>query len=173
MSDYRRPSINEHLPYAKNYIDKVSGTDFLKVLQKSLIRNLTILQTLSDAQWNHSYAEGKWTVKEVLIHIMDTERIFAYRALRVARNDTTPLQGFEQDDYIPHSEATNRSSASIIEEYELLRRSTLVMFKNMSTTMLDRVGTASGGPCTPLALGFMIAGHEIHHWEILSERYGL
>jgi hypothetical protein len=102
---------------------------------------------------------------------MDTERIFAYRALRISRNDQSPLQGFDQDDYVPYYETNNRSITSLLEEYELLRRSSIALFKNMSKEMLDRMGTASDAPISVLALGFMTAGHEIHHWQILKERY--
>lgn len=171
MAIYRIPQAHESLEYSRTYIRKVEGYDFVEILTRSLIKNVTKLKTLSDAQWNHKYGDTKWTVKEVLIHIMDTERIFAYRALRVSRNDATPLASFEQNDYVPFYEVDNRRPDSLIEEYELLRRSTIAMFKNMSTEMLDRMGTASGGPISVLALGFMIAGHEIHHWEILEDKY--
>ena len=171
MSLHRKPQDHESLDYSKTYIRKVPGYDFLSVLQQSLAKNLAKLHTLSEEQWNAKYADDKWTVKEVLIHIMDTERIFAYRALRIGRGDEKPLQGFDQNDYVPNSEAAQRSISSLLEEYELLRRSTIALFKNMSTEMLDRMGTASGGPFSALALGFMIAGHEIHHWEIFEERY--
>jgi len=171
MSTHRRPQAHESMEYSKTYIRKVEGLDFLTTLTQSLAKNLAKLQTLTEDQWNYQYAPDKWTIKEVLIHILDTERIFAYRALRISRNDKLPMQGFEQNDYVNYYEVNNRNAASLIEEYELLRRSTIAMFKNMSTEMLDRIGTASGGPFSALALGFMIAGHEIHHWEILAEQY--
>ncbi len=171
MSTHRRPQAHESMEYSKTYIRKVEGLDFLTNLTQSLAKNLAKLQTLTEDQWNYQYAPDKWTIKEVLIHILDTERIFAYRALRISRNDKLPMQGFEQNDYVNYYEVNNRNAASLIEEYELLRRSTIAMFKNMSTEMLDRIGTASGGPFSALALGFMIAGHEIHHWEILAEQY--
>lgn len=173
MSTHRRPAAHESMEYSKTYIRKVENADFIAVLTQSLIKNLTKLQTLTEDQWNSRYAADKWTIKEVLIHILDTERIFAYRALRVSRNDKLPMQGFEQNDYVHYYEVAHRSPASLIEEYELLRRSTISLFKNMSTEMLDRMGIASGGPFSALALGFMITGHEIHHWEILEERYGI
>lgn len=167
----RRPEAHESIDYFKTYIRKVPGDDFLTALRQSLAQNLAKLNTLTEEQWNHKYADDKWTVKEVLLHIMDTERIFAYRALRIARNDKTPLMGFEQDDYVPYYEPNSRTAASLVEEYELLRRSTIALFQNMSADMLDRMGTASGGHVSALALGFMTAGHEIHHWQILEERY--
>jgi len=173
MSTHRRPAAHESMDYSKTYIRKVKNPDFIAVLSQSLAKNLAKLQTLTEAQWNSQYAADKWTVKEVLIHILDTERIFAYRALRISRNDKLPMQGFEQNDYVQYYEVAHRSPASLLKEYELLRRSTISLFKNMSTKMLDRIGTASGGPFSALALGFMITGHEIHHWEILEERYGI
>ncbi len=173
MSTHRRPSAHESMEYSKTYIRKVAGDDFIATLRQSLAKNLAKLQILTEDQWNLQYAANKWTVKEVLIHILDTERIFAYRALRISRNDKLPMQGFEQNEYVPYYEVANRSTASLIEEYELLRRSTIALFKNMSIEMLDRMGTASGGSFSALALGFMIAGHEIHHWEILEELYGI
>ena len=173
MSTHRRPQAHESMEYSKTYIRKVEGFDFIDTLSKSLAKNLAKLQILTTAQWNHQYAPDKWTVKEVLIHILDTERIFAYRALRISRNDQLPMQGFEQNDYVKYYEVDKRNAASLLEEYELLRRSTISLFRNMSTEMLDRIGTASGGPFSALALGFMIAGHEIHHWDILEERYGI
>ena len=173
MSTHRRPAAHESLAYFKTYIRKVENTDFVAVLTQSLAKNLAKLQTLTEDQWNSRYAEDKWTIKEVLIHLLDTERIFAYRALRISRNDKLPMQGFEQNEYVSYYEVAHRSPASLMEEYELLRRSTISLFKNMSTEMLDRMGTASGGPFSALALGFMIAGHEIHHWEILEEQYGI
>lgn len=173
MSKLRRPQDHESVDYFKTYIRKVEGDDFLAVLRQSLAQNLAKLNTLTEEQWNSKYGSDKWTIKEVLIHIMDTERIFAYRALRISRNDKTPLMGFEQNDYVPFYEPDSRSGNSLIEEYELLRRSTISMFQNMTTDMLDRIGTASGGHVSTLALGYMIAGHENHHWQILEERYGV
>ena len=159
MPTQRRPQVHESMEYSKTYIRKVIGLDFITTLNQSLAKNLAKLQTLSEDQWNHRYADGKWTVKEVLIHILDTERIFAYRALRISRNDQLPLQGFEQNEYVNYYEVAQRTPASLIEEYELLRRSTVALFKNMSTEMLDRIGTASGGPFSTLALGFMTVSY--------------
>ena len=173
MSIHRRPTDQEFMPYYNTYISKVEGFDFVATLNQSLAKNLAKLQTLTEAQWDSKYDSDKWTVKEVLIHLLDTERIFAYRALRISRNDKTALSGFEQNDYVDFYEANSRSIPSLLEEYELLRRSTISMFKNMSNEMLDRTGTASGGTVSALALGYMIAGHEIHHWEIFEDKYEL
>ncbi|MDH3652238.1 MAG: DinB family protein, partial [Saprospiraceae bacterium] len=112
-----------------------------------------------------------WTVKELLLHMIDTERIFAYRALRIARSDLTPMAGFDQDDYVPYSNANERSSTSIVSEYSAVRQATIQLFKNFTDAMYAKCGTASERPFTPLALGFIIAGHEIHHLRILMEKY--
>lgn len=173
MATLRRPSDHEAIEYYRTYIQKVGGNDFVQTLQQSLAKNLAKLQSLSEAQWNYKYEADKWTVKEVLVHLLDTERIFAYRALRIARNDKTPLPGFDQNDFVPNSEAQGRSIPSLLEEYELVRRANIALFKNMSDAMLNRMGTASNGGFSVLALGYMIAGHEIHHWELFADRYGI
>ena len=166
-----RPADHESHDYFKLYINQVSGNDFVQTLKDSLQSTLQLLKNLDDSKWDFRYAEGKWSIKEVMIHIMDTERIFAYRALRISRNDMTPLPGFEQDDYAPFYDPDNRSIESIIDEYEAVRKATISMFKNFNDDMLGRIGTASESPVSARALGFMVAGHEIHHVRILNERY--
>jgi hypothetical protein len=167
----RRPLSSEYNPYYETYIGKVKGDDFVQKLRVQKFETLAILSKLSDEEWNHKYAPEKWTVKEVMMHIMDTERIFAYRALRIARNDLTPLPGFDQNDYVPYYHAAHRSGSSIMEEYESVRSSTITLFENLSDEDFGRLGAASGSSVTSLSLGFMIAGHEIHHVQLLQERY--
>ncbi len=169
----RRPSDHECDPYYTTYIEQVEGDDFLKVLIRSKDKTSKLLETIEPGRWDHRYAPGKWTVKELLIHMIDTERIFAYRALRIARNDKTPMAGFDQDEYVPTSGATDRSPASIINEYLAVRGATIELFKNFTDEMYARSGTASDRPFTPLALGFITAGHEIHHLRLLSEKYDI
>lgn len=120
---------------------------------------------------NFSYAQGKWTIAEVLIHLMDTERIFQYRALRFARNDKTELQGFDQDSYVPESQAPNRNRNDILEEFIAIRKSSIALFASLNDEMLLRSGLASGAKMSVRALGFVICGHQIHHFNILQERY--
>ena len=119
----------------------------------------------------HRYAPGKWTIKEVLIHICDTERIFAYRALRIGRGDITPLPGFEQDDYVPVSQANSRSIKNILAEYESVRKATLTLFNSMPRQAFTHIGTCNNSPVSLRALAYMIAGHEMHHVAIIKERY--
>lgn len=167
----RRPESGEYNPYYATYIGKVKGDNFIQNLKEQKFETLGILSKLSEEQWNHKYAPEKWTVKEVMMHIMDTERIFAYRALRIARNDRTPMPGFDQNDYVPYYHAAQRSGSSIMEEYEAIRNSTITLFQNLREEDLGRLGEASGSPVSVLALGYMIAGHEIHHVQLLHERY--
>ena len=167
----RKPFPRESSEYFRLYIDQVDTDDFLEALNNQLIASEKFYDALPDDKWNHTYGEGKWTIKEVLIHLMDTERILAYRALRVARNDKTPLPGFEQDDYIPFQNTEHRSVESLLKEYRYLRLSTIEFFKSLNEEACNRIGTASDNPISPRALGFIIAGHELHHQHIIRERY--
>lgn len=169
--NYRRPVEGEFNSYYEGYINQVTNDNFLEVLKNALPQTVALLKSLPAEKWDYKYAPEKWTIKEMLLHIIDTERVFSYRAMRVARNDKTPLPGFEQDDYVPNSNASERSAESIIEEYAALRNSTIQLFQNFTTEQLDRRGTASGYPISTLALGFITAGHEVHHLRILKERY--
>lgn len=168
--ELRRPLEDDDLPFT-NYIRQVPGIDFMSVLQENLASTIEMMKGWNPDQWNHRYATEKWSLKEVLLHIIDTERIFSYRALRIARHDQTPLAGFEQDDYIAYLHADQRSPSSIIEEYEATRKSTLALFKNFSDEVFLYTGVAGGNPLSVLSIGFIIAGHEIHHLRIVNERY--
>lgn len=167
----KRPENHESHDYFKLYINQVPGDDFLLILKNALVSSMDFFKNLPADKWDYRYAEGKWSIKEVLMHIMDTERIFAYRALRIARNDKTPLQGFEQDDYVPFYDAGNRSVDSLLQEFEAVRQATIAQFQYFDEAMLDRMGTASEHPVSVRALGYMIAGHEIHHLNVTRERY--
>lgn len=167
----RALSPKEYNPYYGTYVSLVEGTDFLKILKENREKTLRWLKQLKDEQWDIRYAEGKWSVKEVWIHMIDAERIFCYRALRIARGDKTPMSGFEQNEYIQPAKAEKRSAQSIIHEYQTVRDATLSMFENMDQEMLDQMGTASDSPISALALAHITVGHEIHHSNILRERY--
>lgn len=153
------------------YIGLVKDEDFTKTLHDSEETTLSYLQKLTKKQWEHRYADGKWSIKEILLHIIDTERIFSYRALRFARNDETELQGFDQDFFVTESEASQRTAHSLLEEYRSVRASTLDLFRYMPSEAYDRIGSASERPFSVLAIGFIIAGHELHHMSIIRERY--
>ena len=154
-------------PYYKVYINKVNAKrELIEALSLGQMETLEFFKGLTQSQWDLSYDTGKWTPKEVLLHLIDTERIFSYRALRFARKDTTPLSGFDQDHYVAVSAARSRDSQSLIAEYTAVRDSSIALFKSFDAQRLAKIGTASGGPFSTRALGFIIAGHEIHHIEI-------
>ncbi len=153
------------------YINLAADADLIDALslfdEKWLAKDIQKMKALGDAV----YAEGKWTAKDILQHIVDTERIMAYRALRMSRGDTTPLPGFEEDDFAKNTTASTRTIEDLIEEFASVRQSTIFLFKNMTDAMLLHVGTASNKQITPLALGLTIVGHPIHHLKVLEERY--
>jgi len=167
----RRPKTGEFGEYYSKYIDLVEGTDILTELQTSKDTFIEFLQNIPEDKWDYSYRWGKWTVKEVILHIIDTERVFSYRALRVGRKDSTPLPGYEQDDFVPASQAADRTPASLIAEYAAVREASIQLFKNLPVEAFDEIGTASENPISPLATAFIIAGHQQHHWNLFVEKY--
>ncbi|MCB2379453.1 DinB family protein [Hymenobacter sp. BT635] len=172
MSMTTRPVQGQFLPYAATYIRHIpEGADPLQMLQELPAQLTQLVGQLTDEQARFAYAPGKWTIKEMLVHIIDTERIFAYRALRFSRNDHTDLPGYEQDDYVPESGANDRSLSDILHEYSTVRAATLSLFQSFTPRQLERVGTANGGPTSVRALLFIVPGHELHHYSILRERY--
>lgn len=166
---YRRPQTGEFGSYYEGYINKVPGDDIIKVLSDESY--MSQIEDIPEDKWMHRYAEGKWSIKEVLLHLIDTERVFAYRAMRAGRMDKTPLPGFDQDAYVPNSNADSRTKASLMQEYKSVRKATISLLENMGDDGLAAIGIASDNPMTPLALGYMIAGHQIHHIELFKERY--
>ena len=162
---------DEFNPYYGSYIKKTGDIALKDGLKKSGDKTITFLQSIPKDKLEYSYAAGKWTVKEVIQHIMDTERIFAYRALRIARQDQTPLTGFDQDNYIKPSKANKRSIESLLNEFKAIKMATRTLFDSFSDEMLRSKGTASNSPVSVRAIGFIIMGHEIHHCEVIKERY--
>lgn len=165
----RKPQDSEFPSYFQGYVALSKELDPLKYLEK--LHLVEYLKTLSADNWLYSYAEGKWTVKESVLHLLDSERIFCYRALRFARNDHTVLSGFDQDLYVPESEANGRTSDSLLAEYKTVRKATISLFQNLSEAQIARSGKVGDTNCTVRALAYIIAGHEIHHQNIFNERY--
>ena len=161
----------DYNPYYQTYISKLGDTDLLESMSNQLNNFPKFIASIPGDKWHYAYGEGKWTVVEALVHIIDTERIFQYRALRFARNDETHLPGFDQDRYVPNSSANRRTSESIIEEYEAVRRSSLTLFSSFDEQTLQRSGVASGSQMSVAALGFISVGHQRHHRDIIRERY--
>jgi uncharacterized damage-inducible protein DinB len=162
---------NEYNPYYKTYIDNATDADILKGLEQNLENVVAFYLEIDDAKHDYAYASGKWTVKDILLHIIDTERIFAYRALRIARHDKTEMAGFEQDDYVEHGKTKKRSLKSLIEEYKAVRLATISLFKSFEKLSLEQIGQASGSAISVRAIGYIITGHENHHNQIIRERY--
>lgn len=166
-----RPETNELDPYYGRYISLIEGDDVLPVLKTQASELRALFNEMPDENGAFAYADGKWTIKEVLSHIIDGERIFSYRALRISRGDATPIEGFEQDGYIENSNANNRSFADLLDEFELQRRANMLFFDNLSEEGSRRTGTASEKPVSVRAIAYIMAGHVTHHLGILNERY--
>jgi uncharacterized damage-inducible protein DinB len=172
MHTIDKPLEGEYSPYTITYINHLPDDgEVLKHLTAGLGAMQELVAPLSEAQLLHRYAPGKWSIKEVLVHIIDAERIFAYRALRIGRNDTTPLPGFEENDYAAESYADDRSIDSIMKEYELVRRSTILLFDSLPAETATRSTIINNHTTSLRALPYIIAGHELHHIAILRERY--
>jgi hypothetical protein len=166
-----RPEPSEFADFYASYISKVPGKDVLGVLESQRLQMLHLFAGRSERDGSFRYAPGKWTVKEVLGHITDTERIFTYRALRIARGDQTPLPGFEQDDFVRNGAFSARTLADLAEEFAAVRNASLALFRSFPEEAWPRRGVASQKEVTVRALAFITAGHQIHHRLILEERY--
>ncbi len=166
-----RPEPGEYAPYYQHYISLVAGNDILATLDAQRRQMLLLLSGRDEADGDFRYAPDKWSVKELLGHVCDTERIFAYRALRISRADRTPVEGFEQDDYVRNSPFANRPLAEVIEDYIAVRRATLALLRNLEEPAWNRRGVANKNEVSVRALAYMIAGHELHHRRILEEKY--
>lgn len=158
-------------PFYKNYVKQIDETDVIQALRLSGARTQILIHSIPDAKADFRYAEGKWSIRELICHMMDAERIFAYRALRFARHDKTPLPGWGENDYAPQANASARSLKKLGDEMNRLRSTTVDLFESFTEEMLKRKGTANNAEMSVLILGFVIAGHEAHHRKILAERY--
>lgn len=166
-----RPEPGEYNPYYERYLALVPEGDILGTLDAQRRQMLLLLSGRDEAEGNFRYAPGKWTVGEVLGHVCDTERIFAYRALRIARADRTPMEGFEQDDYVKNGPFGTLPLPEIIEDYIAVRRASLSLLRNLNEAAWMRKGIANQKEVTVRALAYLIAGHELHHRRILEEKY--
>lgn len=171
MMTQKRPQKSEYAVYYEKYVFLVPGGDFLEILEEQEATLRLLLSPLTEEQGDFRYAAGKWSIKEVIGHINDAERIFAYRLLRIARADETPLASFEQDDYITTGNFSARELSDLLEEFSAVRKATITLVRSLNEKAWMRRGTASQKEVTALALGFIIAGHERHHRMILEERY--
>ena len=163
--------IEQVAPYYHRYIQLVPEQDVLKYLQNNLNESMRFLSSISEEKSLYAYAPGKWTIKEVLGHMIDTERVFAYRAMRIARNDKTNLPGFEQDDYVASANFNQTKWADLLQQFRNLRKATIDLFASFDEQAIQREGSANNAPTNVKALMFITAGHEIHHVNVLKELY--
>ena len=166
-----KPEKTDYPSFYQGYIDKVPDVklpDYLKVQGDN---TKVLFSSLTAAQADASYAPGKWSLKEILGHLIDTERVFLYRALCIARGDQQPLPGMDQELYNAHANFAGRSVASFIEEYDAVRRSSILFFANLTEQDLKKTGTANNGHFTVNALMYILAGHELHHLGVIKDRY--
>ncbi len=162
----------EYNPYYYQYIQLVPDEwDIVKGLEKSMTQVLDFFNTLTEEQGNFKYAEGKWSIKEVLQHIIDNERVFSYRALRFSRKDKEALPGYDQDNYVPMSKTDRLILADVILDYKNVRMASISLFKSMDEDMLQHIGNANGSPMSARVAAYILIGHEIHHVKVIQERY--
>ena len=166
-----RPEPGEYAAYYEKYISLVPGNDVAKALEAQRLQTMQLFAGRSERDGNFRYAPDKWTVKEVLGHLADSERIFVYRALRIARGDQIAMEGFEQDDYVRSGGFNERPLASLAEEFALVRSASLALFRSLGKEAWLRRGTANKNEVSVQALAYITAGHELHHRQILEERY--
>jgi hypothetical protein len=166
------PGAGEFAPFYAGYIEKAGG-DPLTLMAKQVTTFAALGRTLSAEQAAHRYAAGKWSVKEILGHLIDAERVFSYRALRIARGDTTPLAGFDENAYVAAAGSDRRTVADLVDELVSLRTANLALYRSLDEAALARVGTANSVPVSARALVFITAGHAQHHLGVLAERYGI
>ncbi len=166
-----KPDLEAVPLFYKAYVENVKDMDVMVALTQSSKVALNLFRTVPEDMGEYRYAEGKWSIKELFNHMMDAERIFAYRALRFSRLDKTPLPGFEENEYAPLANAHARTVRQLTDEMERLRQTTIDLFNSFTPEMLKREGTASNNRLSVLHMGYIIAGHETHHRKIISERY--
>ena len=173
MSAHRstRPAPDEFPSFFAGYVAHVPDGDVVEALIGSAEIAAALLHDVTENIADQAYAEGKWTLKEVLLHCADVERIFAYRALRIARGDETPLPGWDENSYVPESGASARSLHSILDEFESVREATVTLFQGLPEEAWSRVGTANGRSVSVRAIAWISAGHLLHHLQVMQERY--
>ena len=166
-----RPEKEEYAEYHETYISLVEETDIISTLENQLDELNDLFGAISEEKADFRYAEGKWSIKEILGHLIDGERGFSYRAFRISRRDETPLAGFEQDGYVANGNFGNAKLADLIEEFSLLRRSNVLFFKNLTDEAWSYLGTASEATVSVRAIAYIMVGHIRHHADILRQRY--
>ncbi|MFD2917742.1 DinB family protein [Psychroserpens luteus] len=164
-------AIDEYNPYYQQYIQKAGDATISEGLKENGDATIAFLESIPEEKLEYRYEEGKWTIKEIIQHLIDTERVFTYRALCIARKDKTLFPGYDQDEYAVNCEANNRSMYSLMNEYKTVRLASIILFESFSSEMLKQIGIASNSNLSPRAVVFITIGHENHHCEIIKERY--
>ena len=166
-----RPEATEYAPYYDKYISLIRGTDIIEILEKQLQDFPKFFSGRTEKDGELHYAAEKWSVKQVLGHLNDTERVFSYRALRISRNDKTPIEGYEQDDYVRYGPFEQWRLSDLVQDFTCVRNATISLFRNLDGEAWTRSGVANKNEVTVRALPYIIAGHAVHHRKILEERY--
>jgi DinB superfamily len=166
-----KPPPGEYAPYYERYISLAPDHDILEAIEQQRRDTILLLSCRDERDGDYRYAPDKWNVKEVLGHVNDSERVFAYRALRISRNDSTPMEGFEQDDYVRNAPFASGPLAALIEDFIAVRRATVSLLRNLDEAAWLRRGVANKNEVSVRALAWIIAGHELHHRRILEEKY--
>lgn len=169
--NWNHPSVSEYPPYYEKYIQKVPPGNLIHFLENSTNEFVEFLNNITEEKLSYRYAENKWTIPQIVQHLIDAERIFTYRALRFARKDQTELPGFEENDYANEATGEDRSFNEILEEYKSVRNSTLMLFQSFNDEILERKGSANNNMISVRSIIFIIAGHSEHHLQIIKERY--
>jgi len=168
-----RPSANDYAPAHAGYVALCPEEDVLSAIEQQSSATQKVLSSLDEAKSEYRYAEGKWSIKQVIGHMVDAERILGYRVLAVARGDEQPLPGFDEQEYVRNASFDDWKLGDLLEEYALVRRTSIVFFRNLSRDAWHRRGTANGFPISVLGMAYVILGHERHHLGILQDRYGV
>jgi hypothetical protein len=165
------PESTEFAAYYGKYTSRVKSDDIVATLERQIRNTQSFFGSLTESESEFRYAPDKWSIRQMLGHVIDTERIFSYRALRISRGDKTPIEGFEQDDYVRNASFERRSMADLLAEFETVRRATVFLFRSLDAPAWSRRGIASQNEVTVRALAYIIAGHELHHMEVLRQKY--
>jgi uncharacterized damage-inducible protein DinB len=168
----QKPSPNEYASHYQPYIDLVGEGEFLELITLNKQKIITFFENIAEEKHDYRYAENKWTIKQILFHINDTERVFAYRTLACSRCDKNPLPFMDENQYAMHADVSNRSLKSLIREFEIVRENSLLLFENITEEQSKFAGTIGGEyPITARALGYLMIGHALHHVNVIKERY--
>ena len=165
--------VNEYADFYKSYIQVLEDVELIEELEICLHEFIKFVQNIPMDKFDYQYAEGKWTIKEIIQHLIDSERVFSYRALRISRNDKTLLPGFDENTYAANGDASHRNWKDMLIEWRTVRQSTNLLFASFTEEQNKALGSASGFPISVNALGFIIFGHALHHLHVLKERYGI